>query len=77
MKGLRRVQNKAGTTWDFMRARKLAYYGHIMRKQRNLPGERDCARKNAWYMQKRTTYGLDKLQHMDQTYCGGISQNDK
>jgi len=37
--------------------------------QETMPGRR---------MGKKTTYGLDKQhQHVDQTYCGGINQNDK
>jgi len=55
------VLNTAGATQellDFVKARKLAYCGHITRKQ--------------------TMYGLDKQhQHVDQTYCGGINENDK
>ena len=44
-----------------VRARKLTYYGHTMRKQGSyLPGDRDNARNNARCTQTRkTTHGLD------------------
>jgi len=44
------VLNRAGVKkelLDTVKARKLAYYGHTMRKQGKLPGERDNARNNA------------------------------
>ena len=44
------VLNTAGTTrelLDFVKARKLAYCGHIMRKTSELPAEKDYARNNA------------------------------
>ena len=62
------VLNKAGVKrelLDTVKARKLAYYGHTMRKQGSLPGERDNARKNARCTQARkATHGLDG-QHQD------------
>ena len=48
-KQLSGVLNKAGVKMellDTVKARKLAYYGHTMRKQ-GLPGERNNARNNA------------------------------
>jgi len=58
------VLNKAGVKMellDTVKARKLAYYGHTMRKQGNLPGERNNARNNARCTQARkTTHGLDR-----------------
>jgi len=59
------VRNKAGVKrelLDTVKARKLAYYGHTMRKQGR---ERDNARKNARCTQARkTTHGLNG-QHQD------------
>jgi len=50
---------------DTVKTRKLAYYGHTMRKQGTLPGERDNARNNARCTQARkTTHGLGG-QHQD------------
>jgi len=59
--------NKAGVKrelLDTVKARKLAYYGHNMRKQpccdHNIAGERDNARNNARCTQARkATHGLD------------------
>jgi len=72
------VLNKAGVErelLDNVKARKLAYYGHTMRKQ----GERDNARNNARCMQARkTTHGLDgQHQDVDRTPRGRVSQNDR
>jgi len=50
------VLNKAGVKrelLDTVKARKLAYYGHTMRKRGSLPGERDNARNNARCTQAR------------------------
>ena len=59
-------------------ARKLAYYGHTMRKQRELPGERDSARNNARCTKARkATHGLDgQHKDVDRTLHGRVSQND-
>jgi len=64
---------------DTVKARKLAYYGHTMRKQGKLPGERDDARNNARCTQARkTTHGLDgQHQDVDRTFYGRVSQNDR
>jgi len=49
---------------DTVKARKLTYYGHTMRKQGSC-GERDNARNNVKYTQARkATHGLDG-QHQD------------
>jgi len=68
------VHNKAGVKrelLDTVKARKLAYYGHIMRKQ-GMPGERDNARNNARCTQARkATHGLDgQHQDVDRTLRG-------
>jgi len=59
------VHNKAGVKrelFDTVKARKLAYYGHTMRK---LPGERYNGRNNARCTKARkATHGLDG-QHQD------------
>jgi len=65
---------------DTVKARKLAYYGHTMRK-RELPGERNNARNNARCTQARkATHGLDgQHQDMDRTLRirGRVNQNDR
>ena len=60
---------------DAVKARKLAYHGHTMRKQR----ERDNARNNARCTQvRKTSYGLDEQhQDMDTTPRGRVDQNDR
>ena len=62
-----------------MLARLLAYYGHTMRKQGSLFGERDNARNNARSTQARkATHGLDgQHQDVDRTLRGRVSQNDR
>jgi len=63
------VLNKAGVKrelLDTIKARKLAYYGHTMRKQKELFGERNNARNNtrctqpcmAWMDNIKTWTGL-------------------
>jgi len=37
--------NNTGIMLDFVKARKLAYCSHTMRKQRELPGERLCKKQ--------------------------------
>ena len=64
---------------DTVKARKLAYYGHTMRKQlRELPGERDNARNNARCTKARkATHGLDgQHQDVDRSLRGRVNQND-
>ena len=68
------VLNKAGVNrelLDTVKARKLAYYGHTIKKQ-----ERDNARNNARCMQERNTMcGLDgQHQYVDRTPSGWKSQ---
>jgi len=72
------VLNKAGVKRelsDTVKARKLAYYGHTMRKQ----AERDNARNNARCMKARkATHGLDgQHQDMDRTLCGRVNRKDR
>ena len=72
------VLNKAGVKQqllDTVKARKLAYYGHTMRKR----GERGNARNNARCTQTRkTTHGLDgQHQDVDRTHRRRVNQNDK
>ena len=53
------VLNKAGVKMellDTIKARKLAYYGHTMRKQKELPGERNNARNNTRCTQPRMAW---------------------
>ena len=75
------VLNKAGVKrelLDTVKARKLAYYGHTMRKLGSCL-ERDNARNNARCTQvRKTTHGLDgQHQYMDRTPCGRVDQNDR
>jgi len=60
---------------DTVKARKLAYYGHTMRKQGS------CLEKenNARCMQARkTTHGLDgQHRDVDRTLRGRVNQNDR
>ena len=76
------VFNKAGVKrelLDTVKVRKLAYYGHTMRKQGNcLEKEIMHARNNARCTQARkTTQGLDRQhQVVDRTLCGRVNQND-
>jgi len=72
------VLNKAGVKrelLDTVKARKLAYYGHTMRKL-ELPGERDNARNNARCTQARkATHGLDgQHQDVDRTVRERVNQ---
>jgi len=62
-----------------VKARKLAYYGHTMRKQGNCLEKRNNARNNARCTQARkTTHGLDRQhQVVDRTLCGIVNQNDR
>jgi len=78
------VLNKAGVKrelLDTIKARKLAYCGHTMRKQgsRLEKAERDNARNNARCTQARkATHGLDgQHQDVDRTLRGTVNQNDR
>ena len=57
---------------DSVKAKKLAYYGHTMRKQGNCLEKKNNARNNARCKQARkTTHGLDRQhQVVDRTPCG-------
>jgi len=73
------VHNKAGVKrelLDTVKARKLAYYGHTMRK---LPGERYNGRNNARCTKARkATHGLDgQHQDVDRTVGGRVNKNDR
>ena len=75
------VFNKAGVQKelsDTVKARKLAYYGHTMRKQGSCL-EKGNARNNARCMQARkATHGLDgQHQDVDRTLRGRVKQNDR
>ena len=76
------VLNKAAVKrelLDTVKARKLAYYDHAIRKKTELPGERDNARNNARCTKARkTTHGLDgQHQNVDKTPRGRVSQTDR
>ena len=76
------VLNKAGAKrelLDTIKARKLSYYGHTMRKQASYLEKRDNARNNARCTQARkTTHGLDgQHQDVDRTLRGSVNQNDR
>jgi len=73
------VLNKAGVKrelLDTIKARKLAYYGHTMRKQGT---RRDNAKNNARCTQvRKTTHGLvGQHQDVDRTPRGRVSQKDR
>jgi len=56
---------------DTVRARKLAYYGHTMRKQ--AWRKRYCKEQA-----RKATHGLDgQHQDVDRTLYGRVNQNDK
>ena len=72
------VLNKTGVKrelLDTVKARKLVYYVHTMRKQ----GERDNARNNARCTQARkATHGLGgQHQDVNRTLRGRVNQNDR
>jgi len=72
------VLNKAGVKRNLLytvKARKLAYYGHTMRKQESCLEKRN----NARCMQARkTTHSLDgQHQDVERTPCGRVNQNDR
>jgi len=78
------VLNKAGVKrelLDTIKAMKLAYCGHTMRKQGSCleKAERDNARNNARCTQARkATHGLDgQHQDVDRTLRGTVNQNDR
>ena len=75
------VLNKAGVKTellDIVKARKLAHYGHAMRKQGAAWRKRYNARNNARCTQARkATHVLDGHQDVDRTLCGRVNQNDR
>jgi len=73
------VLNKAEVKRELLytvKARKLAYYGHTMRKQA-------CRKENAWNgarctRARKTMHGLDgQHQDVDRTLRGRVNQNDR
>jgi len=73
------VLNKAGVKRELLhtvKARKLAYYGHTMKKQGSCL---DNARNNARCTKARkATHGLDgQHQDVDRTLHGRVNQNDR
>ena len=73
--------NKAGgkrELLDTVKERKLAYYGHTMKKQGSCL-ERDNARKICQVTQAmKTTHGLDgQHQDVDRTLRGRVDHNDR
>jgi len=64
---------------DTVKARKLAYYGHTMRKQGSCVEKKDNARNNARCMKARkATHGLNgQHQDVDRTLRGRVSHNDR
>ena len=76
------VLNKAGVKRelsDTVKARKLAYYGHTMRKQGSCLEKGDNVTNNARCTQARkTTHGLDgQHQYVDRTPREKLNQNDR
>ena len=84
------VLNKVGvkrTLLDTVKARKLAYYGHTMRKQGclekdvmqgTMPGARRRGRPRTAWMDNIATHGLDgQHQDVDRTLHGRVNQNDR
>ena len=56
---------------DTVRARKLAYYGHTVRKQA-------CRKRYCKEQARKATHGLDgQHQDVDRTLHGRVNQNDK
>ena len=75
------VLNKAGVKrelLDTVKARKLAYYGHTMRKYGSCL-KSDNSRNNARCTNARkATHGLGgQHQDVDRTLCGRVNQNDR
>jgi len=62
---------------DTVKARKLAYYGHTMRKQGSCLEKEYNARNNARCVQvMKTSHGLDgQHQDVDRTLRGRVNQN--
>jgi len=60
---------------DTVKARKLAYYGHTMRKQGSCLEKENNARCTK---ARKTTHGLDgQHQDVDRTFRGRVNQNDR
>ena len=78
MSGFLTKLSKKKELLDTVKARKLAYYGHTMRKQGSCL-EKDNATNNVTCMQARkATHGLDgQRQDVDRTARGRVSQNER
>jgi len=72
------VLNKAGVKTELLgtvKARKLAYYGHTMRKQESCREKENNARCT---QARKTTHGLDgQHQDVDRTPRERVNQNDR
>ena len=76
------VLNKAGVNRELIntvKARKLAYYGHTMRKQGSCLEKEIMQKNNARCTQARkATHGVDRQhQDVDRTLRGRVNQNDR
>jgi len=76
------ILNKAGVKrelLDTVKARKLAYYGHTVKKQGSCLEKRDNARNNARCTKARkATHGLDgQHQDVDRTLRGRVTQSGR
>ena len=86
-RNLQQVHNKSATNpagvkrelLDTVKARKLAYYGHTMRKQGSCLEKEIIQRNSTRCTQARkATHGLDgQHQDVDRTLCGRVNQNDR
>jgi len=75
------ILNKAGVQRELLnsvKARKLAYYGHTMRKQGRCLEKKDNTTNNARCTKARkATHGLDgQHQDVDRNLRGRVNQND-
>jgi len=75
------ILNKAGVKrelLDIVKARKLAYYGHTMRKQGSSLEKEICKEQCQVHQAMKTTHGLDgQHQYVDRTTDGRVNQNDR
>jgi len=73
------VLNKAGVKrelLDNVKARKLAYYGHTMRKQRNCL-EKEIMQGTMLGVRRRVRPRTPGHQVVDRTLCGRVNQSDR
>jgi len=75
------VRNKAGVKrelLDTVKARKLAYYGHTMRKQGSCLVKENARDNGRCTQARKITHGMvGQHQNMDKTPRGGVSQNNR